>query len=66
MKITDTAVETIDNNLKKCTEIIVLMYRASDQPMNISEPIQSWHDEILKLECLVDDMQGIFQTDLTD
>jgi hypothetical protein len=66
MKITDIAAETIDSNLMTCAQILSLMFTASQQHKGLIEPMQSWHDEILKLECLIDDMRGLLKTDLTD
>ncbi len=66
MKITNTAVETIDINLDKCSEILHLIFRASEQPNHINEPLQVWNDEILTLECLIDDMRGLLMSDLMD
>jgi hypothetical protein len=66
MKITNTAVETIDINLDKCTEILHLIFKASEQPNHIHEPLQVWNDEILRVECLIDDMRGLLMSDLMD
>jgi hypothetical protein len=66
IKITNTAVETIDINLNKCAEILSLMFKASEQPDDFIEPLQSWNDEILTVSCLIDDMQGLLMSDLYD
>lgn len=66
IKITNTAVETIDINLNKCSEILQLMFMASEQPEDCIEPLQSWNDEILTVSCLIDDMQGLLMSDLYD
>jgi hypothetical protein len=64
MKITNTALETIDINLNKCGEILQLMFMASEQPYDFIEPLQSWNDEMLTVSCLIDDMQGLLMSDL--
>lgn len=66
MKITNTAVETIDINLNKCSKILHLMFLASEQPCHINEPLQAWNDEILTVECMIDDMRGLLMSDLMD
>jgi hypothetical protein len=66
IKITNTAVETIDINLNKCSEILHLMFKASEQPDAVREPLQAWNDEILTVSCLIDDMQGLLMSDLHD
>lgn len=66
MRITNTAVETIDINLNKSAEILSLMFKASEQSSDINEPLQTWNDEILTVGCLIDDIQGLLMSDLRD
>lgn len=66
MKITNTALETIDINLDKCSEILYLLFRVSEKTNHINEPLQVWNDEILTLQCLIDDMRGLLMSDLME
>ena len=42
------------------------MYSESIDPNEALQPLQTWSDELLTLICLMDDMQGVLMSDLTD
>ena len=66
MKISPLAIELLHNNLNKCIVFTQLMYSESIDPNEVLQPLQTWSDELLTLICLMDDMQGVLMSDLTD
>lgn len=66
MRITHSAVEVLNENLRKSMILIQLMAVSSDSPKELSESLDVWQDDLLVLLCLIDDIQGVLITDLSD
>jgi len=65
MKVTQLGFETLFNNLRKCEAIVSLLHSASLHEQD-PQQIQSWEDELVTLVCLIEDTEGLLNTEFKE